>query len=328
MPARKVKALSRTLEMLKVIPVAPKFCTTKDIHKQLLAHDPDVTIRTVQRDLMELTEVMGLTFGDSPDGYKWSFAFDSPNQFIPAITKEEALSLKLVQEHLKLFLPSHVFERLTALFKKSDDILSQTPNSKDWSDLVRPMPQALQFKPVDISQEYIDTIYDALINKNWVKLKYANKKKIYDVKPLGVIIRDAKLVLVCQYQGFDNVRNLLVHRIKSVEITTETFTSDFSLQKYIKKQAASVLLNQDKINLQFEAKDYIKNLLSESALDDSQVLTTISDEWVNVKMMVQHTVELENWLLSQLHDIKIIGPIKLKERVLKKAELGLVINRP
>ncbi|MDO6718681.1 hypothetical protein Q4575_04675 [Psychrosphaera sp. 1_MG-2023] len=98
MPARKVKALTRTLEMLKVVPVSPKALTKKEIHNQLLAYDPDITIRTVQRDLMGLTDVMGLSFFDSPDGYLWQFAFDSPNQFIPAITKEEALSLKLVQK--------------------------------------------------------------------------------------------------------------------------------------------------------------------------------------------------------------------------------------
>ena len=327
MPARKVKSLTRTLDMLKCIPIAPKFLTTFQIYEHLLTVDPDVSLRTVQRDLMELSDIMGLTFGESPEGYKWSFAFDSPNQFIPAISREEALSLKLVQEHLKLFLPSHVYERLTALFKKSDDILSKSSNSKDWSNLVRPMPQALQFKPVDIHQKFIDTIYNALINKQWVKLKYANKDKVYKVKPLGVIIRDAKLVLVCQYQGFDNVRNLLVHRIKSAEILNQTFQSDFSLKEYIAKQAAAVLLNQENIELTFEAKGYVKHLLNESEINETQVVSPLSKDWVSVKVSVPHTVELENWLLSQLHDIRLLGPEPLKTRVFNKAKAGAEINK-
>lgn len=326
MPARKVKALTRTLEMLKVIPVSPKFCTTKEIHSHLQSLDPDITIRTVQRDLMELTSVFGLEFGDSPEGYKWSFAYDSPNQFIPALSKEEALSLLLVQEHLKLFLPSHVFERLQALFKKSEELLKKEPDTKNWNELVQTMPQALSFKPSQINQKFIDAIYEALINKNWLEIKYDKKDKTYNVQPLGVIVRDAKLVLVCQYEGFENTRNLLVHRLKHVRVTNSRFNNSFTLKSYVKKQAASVLVAQEKINLEFAARGYVKRLLLESSFDKSQKVYVIDDEWVNVTMRVSHTVELENWLQSQLHNVKIIGPAPIKERVYNKLKDALELN--
>ena len=325
MPARKVKSLTRTLAMLKCIPVAPKFLTTNQIHRHLLSIDPDVSLRTVQRDLIELSDIMGLTFGESPEGYKWSFAFDSPNQFIPAISREEALSLKLVKEHLKLYLPSHVYNRLTALFKKSDDVLKKSSETKDWLNLVQPMPQALSFKPTNVKQEFIDSIYQGLLTKSWLKIQYDTKNKTYKIKPLGVIIRDSKLVLVCQYDGFDNMRNLLVHRLKSVEILSQTYQSDFSLKAYIANQAAGVLLKQEKIELTFEAKGYVKNL-NDSELNESQEVSLLSDGWVSVKVSVPHTVELENWILSQLHEIRLLGPDFIKQRVLDKAKQGLELN--
>ncbi len=326
MPARKIKSLTRVLAMLKCIPVSPKFLTTTQIHAHLKLIDPDISIRTVQRDLMELTSIMGLEFGESPEGYKWSFAFDSPNQFIPAISKEEALTLKLVQQHLQAYLPSYVFQRLTALFKKSEQVLKNHPETENWSNLVRPMPQALPFMPLEINQEHIDVIYQALMEKSWLSIKYGAKDKYYKIKPLGVIIRESKLVLVCQYEGFDNIRNILIHRIKSAERLSETFSSSFSLTKYINKQAAAVLLNKEKIDLEFEAKGYVKQLLSESLLDESQVITTISNDWINVKLTIPHTVELENWLLSQLHNIRLLAPTTIKQRVLTKVKQALAIN--
>ncbi|NVK24446.1 MAG: WYL domain-containing protein [Gammaproteobacteria bacterium] len=328
MPAKTIKTLTRTLAMLKCIPIYPKSLTTRQIHEHVKAFEPNISLRTIQRDLMELTDVIGLTFDDDSksEGYGWSFAFDSPNQFIPSISKEEALSLKLVQEHLKLYLPSHTYERLTALFKKSDNVLQNSSETKDWSSLVQPMPQALSFTPTDVNQEHIDAIYNGLMNESWLHIQYGNKDKTYKVKPLGVIIRDSKLVMVCQYDGFDNVRNLLVHRLKSVEVLDQTFQSDFSLKDYIAKQAAAVLLNKDNIELTFEAKGYVKNLLNESELNETQKVSQLSEDWVLVKVSVPHTVELENWLLSQLHDIRLLGPESLKARVINKAKAAFVLN--
>ena len=327
MPAKNIKTLHRTLEMLKVIPVYPKFVHSKDVCAHLESIDAGVHKRTVERDLMALTNILGLTFGESPDGYKWSFSFDSPHQFIPALSADEALSLKLVQQHLQQFLPSATFEKLNALFKKSDDVLKRQPETNDWPNLIHAMPPALTPTPNNIDQTIIDNVYDALMHKRCLQIKYANKDKTYKVKPFGVVIRDKKLVLVCQYDGFSNVRNLLVHRIKSAEVLTEQFTEQFNMAKYVDEQATAVLLSKDKISVEFHAKGYVKTLLQESVIDESQRLEEIDDNWFKVTMTVMHTVELENWLLSQLQNIKIIRPTNLKERVIKKARDGLLLNQ-
>lgn len=326
MPAEKTKALIRILAELKVIPVSPKWVSTKDIHNHLTSIGIEVTPRTIQRDLMELTEIFGLTFGDSPEGYKWSFAYDSPHQFIPALSQDEALSLKMVQEYLEKFLPSQTFEKLTALFKKSDDVLQKSSSYDRWPNLVKAIPPSLAFTPIPVNQEIIDNIYTALLNQQHLTIKYHKKNKCYKVKPVGVIVRDQKLVLVCQYEGFDNFRNLLIHRIQEADIIDEKFELNFNLQVYIDKQALAVSLSKDDIHLEFEAKDYVKDLLSDNELAPSQKVTNISNDWVNVEVTLPHTVELENWLQSQLQNIKIIAPLALKERVLKKVKASLALN--
>lgn len=66
MPAKTITTLHRILEMLKVVPVYPKFIHSKAVCAHLDAIGAGVTKRTVERDLMALTEVVGLTFGESP----------------------------------------------------------------------------------------------------------------------------------------------------------------------------------------------------------------------------------------------------------------------
>ena len=52
--------------------------------------------------------------------------------------------------------------------------------------------------------------------------------------PLGLAHQGPCLYLVCRYQGFDDERNLALHRMQSAEATTLTFErpADFNLQKH------------------------------------------------------------------------------------------------
>ncbi|MFS1424372.1 helix-turn-helix transcriptional regulator [Shewanella sp. 10N.286.48.B5] len=327
MPASKTKALIRILTMLKIIPVAPKWILTKDIHRHLCDQpEMEVTRRTVERDLMELTNIFGLTFGDSPEGYKWSFSYDSPYQFIPSIGIEEALSLKMVQTHLHNFLPSQTFEKLSALFIKSDHILRQKSSLAQWPNLIKEIPSSLSFKPINVDQVVINNIYTALLEQKCLEIRYHKKNKFYRIKPVGILVRDCKLVLVCQYEGYENLRNLLVHRIHEAIVTNEKHQLSIDLQSYINKQAVAVSLSKKNIKLVIEVKGYVKGLLTENTLTESQKLTHLNDTWARVQADVPYNLELENWLQSQIQHIKIIAPISIKERIIKKLNEAIVIN--
>tara|TARA_B110000211_G_C14093327_1_gene560865 strand:- start:17590 stop:18765 length:1176 start_codon:yes stop_codon:yes gene_type:complete len=324
-PAKSKDAITRILTMLKHIPVQHKYILTTDLYDKIKDEFP-VSKRTVERDLMKLTDVFDLTFGESPEGNKWSFALDSAHHFIPSISIEEALSLKLVEEHLKQYLPSQTFEKLNSLFKKSHQVLAKDGALNKLPNLVLSVPQALKIVPSNVNQSFIDKIFEALLSSNMLLIKYHENPKSYLIKPLGILVRDYKLVLVCQYDGFNNIRNLLVHRLKAVEPSTHTFVHNFNLQAYVDKNSAAVSLNGDDICLSMEVKGYVKDLLNESVLSHKQYITPIDSTWSHVDVKLPHTLELENWLQSQLHNIKIISPKNLKYRVLEKVKSSLANN--
>ncbi|WP_424783576.1 WYL domain-containing protein [Paraburkholderia sp.] len=52
--------------------------------------------------------------------------------------------------------------------------------------------------------------------------------------PLDLAQQDSRLYLVCRYEGYDNKRNLALHRIVSAETANMRFErpEDFERQKY------------------------------------------------------------------------------------------------
>jgi len=330
LPVAKTKTLERILSVLKLIPVHPKWVTSRQIHQHLESANIKVTRRTIERDLLELSGIFGLTFGDSPEGYKWSFAYDSPHQFIPAISADEALSLTLVQKHLKQFMPPTSLLQLTALFKKAEQTLNKHLSLSNWPALVSSVPQAMNFKPINTNPEVTKSVYEALLEKRWLTITYKQKDKVFTILPLGVIVRDAKLVVVCQFKGFDDYRNLLLHRINSAQIQAHADTTvspiAFDLDLYVKKQAVGLLLSDKNIALFLKVRGHVRQLLEENQLNSSQTISVIDDEWLSVEITLPHNLELENWLQSQLEHIQIVSPAYVKENIVQKVRLGLELN--
>ena len=92
--------LARQWELLKLIPRHRPGFTPRGLRESLAAAGHDVTKRTVERDLRELSIVFPLECNDSsiPHGWHWraDAAFD-----IPGIALAEAVSLGLLEDLLR-----------------------------------------------------------------------------------------------------------------------------------------------------------------------------------------------------------------------------------
>lgn len=127
MSAKAKDTLIRIVSMLGLIPLYPRWTTARQLHTALTAKGFDVSKRTVERDLNTISVLFELVDSDSPDGKKWSFNREAKHTYLPSLSLEEALSLKMTQQHLRLFLPANVFATLDALFKKADDVIRHQP---------------------------------------------------------------------------------------------------------------------------------------------------------------------------------------------------------
>jgi len=323
MSAAASNTLVRIFDMMQLIPIYPRWVTAKQILNLLTDRGYQVTKRTVERDLNKFSDVFGLVCSDSPDGYKWSFSRDSNAHFMPSLSTAEALSLELVQTYLNDYLPASVTENLAAIFKKSKDVLNRDMSINQWQNKIAAVSPGFNMQVEQVSVDIKNAMYQGILEQKQVEILYGNNQKTHVIEPLGLVIRDTKLVVVCRYKGFTDIRHILCHRVAEAEVKEQSFTTDFDIKKYVKTGAVSMLLEDEPIELQVQAKGYAKTSFIEGHFKGGKIEPIADSSWVNVTVTVPHTMDLERWLQSQAENIKIIGPEHIKQNVLNKLKAGL-----
>ena len=322
-PTANKDSLHRVLTMMQMIPLYPRWVTAKSLHSGLSDQGFSVTKRTIERDLNRFSTLLGLVSVDSPEGFKWSYAKDNHISFIPSLSTAEALSLKMAQQHLSFHLPPFLLTSMQAIFNKADKVLSENRPLIQWLSKVSVLPPGIPIKAHTNDPDILATLYRGLMENRKVAIRYFRNKSSYHVALLGLIVRDNKLVFVCRYDGFEDIRMILAHRVKEAMLLDDTHDDAIDVQSYSQSGQPGSKLAEDEIRLELEVTGYIKLLLSESNIGKKQTLTEIDDNWSKASVTLPHTQELEHWLMAHITNIKITSPESVRNRVIEKLTKGL-----
>lgn len=94
-------SLLRQWHMLRMVPRAPARITSGNLHARLEQEGFKVTKRTVERDLKELSSVFPIELDDRDKPFGWSWVREGAGFNLPGLTMPEALTLTLVEQHLR-----------------------------------------------------------------------------------------------------------------------------------------------------------------------------------------------------------------------------------
>jgi predicted DNA-binding transcriptional regulator YafY len=315
--------------MMKRIPTEPIGISAKILHNYLNDKGYVVSKRTVERDLNTIEILVGLTCRNSPEGHQWSYQKNTSFAFLPYLSAEEAVSIKLLEKHLRLNLPPHLFSTLTSLFNASEETLKTKKSYSAWLDKVALIPPGITIRPHKIPDNITETLYRGLLENKKVKIRYKQSQRVSVVKLLGLVVRDNKLVFACQYAGYTDTRMILAHRVTEAELLLdESYIPNFDLQQYIASGEIASALSPGNIKLELEVKGYVLKLLQESVIGQNQRITEIDQQWSKAIVELPHSKELEHWLQAHIQDIKIIQPEAVKTRVYKALRDGLALIDP
>ena len=232
------------MEMLKRIP-RQRRVTAAELHKQLAAHGYDRNIRTIQRHLDTLSAEFGLERDErsKPFGYRWME--HAPALSLPGLTAQESLLLQLAQQHLQALLPPRLMRSMEPYFEQAGRNLdaggnladSNTHSARQWLRKVRVVPTSQPLLPPKIAPEVFEEVTAALQDNRWLEVHYRNaahQRRTACVMPLGLVQQGTSLYLVCRFEGYDNERNLALHRMQSAEALLRGFTypEEFDLARY------------------------------------------------------------------------------------------------
>ncbi len=90
------ETLHRQWQMLRLIPRHPYKITAKQLYEKLHTENYIVTKRTVERDLLALSDSFPIVSDEREKPYGWSWAKNGANFDLPGMSNTEALTFNLV----------------------------------------------------------------------------------------------------------------------------------------------------------------------------------------------------------------------------------------
>lgn len=297
-----LETVKLAVELLRRIPRGRKV-TASELHEQLQHAGIERELRTIQRQLEMLSEHFDIERDDSskPYGYRW--LEQAKALAVPNLTPQESLLLQLAEEHLKNLLPPRLMKSMDAFFSQARRNLSPESSAmleREWPGKVRVVATSQPLLPPKIVPGVFESVSEALYSNRWLHIEYKNadgKRTSADVMPLGLVQQGSRLYLVCRYQGFENERNLALHRIAAAEVSTLTFErpKTFDLKRY-DDDGRFGFGEGEKVNLVFRIERSAGLHLMETPLSTDQQVVERKDGQLEITATVIDSSMLDWWL--------------------------------
>ena len=289
------------LEILKRIPKGRKI-TAAELQEQLAAKGLARDIRSIQRHLDTLSERFDIERDDrsKPYGYRWKEGAEGIA--LPSLSPQESLLLKMAHEHLRALLPPKLSKTLAGFFDQAESNLGPGTSAKQeraWLKKVRVVPTSQPLLPPEVKPAVFEAVTEALFENRYLDVVYKNasgQTVEAKVMPLGLAQQGPRLYLVCRFDGYDDERNLALHRFVRVVASTLTFEYPkyFDLAKF-DADGHFGYGNGEKVRLSFRIDKEAGLHITESPLSKDQVVVEHEDCY-EISATVVDSAMLEWWL--------------------------------
>jgi len=298
------------LELLRRIPRQRKVSAI-ELHAQLQGLGLQRDVRTIQRQLENLSQHFDIERDDrsKPYGYRWKE--QAVGMAMPVLTEQESLMLLLAQQQLSHLLPASLMAAMKGFFEQAQANLDPAANragtpaahrvklSREWLKKVRVVSTTQPLLPPKLAAGVFETVSNALYANQWLDVVYVNARGSQTqarVMPLGLAQQGPRLYLVCRFEGYDNERSLVLHRFVSASASGLTFDppADFDLQAYDDDGRFGVSEGK-RVRLQFTVTQDAGLQLLETPLSADQTVQTVGNGHV-ITATVVDTLVLRRWL--------------------------------
>lgn len=311
----------RVIALLQALPRSPQKVTSNEIQQRLSSEGHDVSRRSIERYLKELSESQA--FGalvqcdDSATPYGWSIA-QKQSLSIPGMDAQMAATWDLVSRYLTPLMAKDVLAKLEPVFSEARRWFERhRPLGKRyWSDKVAYVPRGFHLEPAAVSRGIADQVYDALYRNRQMDIWYKDKSESHRVHPFALVDRGAVRYLVVRFWNYKDFRHLALHRLRKVNVLDEEVerASDFDLESYLKEGNMNLPYG-DSVELVMRLYGRAADHLYETPVNASQTLREVSSDVTELRVQVNSTEELKWWILGFGANVEVIKPIKLRDEI-------------
>ena len=330
-------SIRRYLDMLQIIPRNPKSISTKGIFNRLIEHGYDVSLKTVQRDLMKLMDEdeYCLAFDEKGGENYWYFLAGSETWTFPGGMEEfTAISVVLANQFLSPIMPyaSNWMPSFKgaqkALLKKAEENTSRRDIADyQWMDKIQLLPPEFIKPNPEIDPEVRDLVYAGVSHNQFLRVSYEDyeTKTIvsYNLHPLGLIYRPPVVYLVAMDDdNMSNVLRLAVHRIvKATDpIDIQHITPlGFSLKAYADAEFGIGNANSNTLLIMLWINKDIATEFEDCPMAEGQILMPVEDGGFELTATVPNTLELRRFIHSFGSKVVVLGPKEFREEFANSA---------
>lgn len=318
--------LMRQWAMLRTIPRHPRRVDAPTIHARLSDLGMVVSLRTVQRDLNTLATTFPLDFDESkPQGWCWRQGAGQLE--IPSMDAHAALTFSLVEQYMQNLLPRSTLSHIAPWFDAAQGVAtSQASSVTKWRDKLRVVPSTLHKIPAPIDAEIQATIYNGLLGERQIEVTYraittGKEAKTYPVHPLGLVVMDQVVYLVCTVKDYQDARFLAMHRIESARLMEAGVAKPaaFDIDEFILREFG-IRVGKAPLKLVLRIRGVLVKYLAETPVAADQTMAPIDAEWTRAQVTVQDTIQLRTWLRSLGPDAVVEAPDLLRAQLKREWE--------
>uniref|UniRef100_UPI00106CC175 helix-turn-helix transcriptional regulator n=2 Tax=Pseudomonas TaxID=286 RepID=UPI00106CC175 len=310
----------------RLIPTAPQRIATPTLLEKLRDRGFSVTLRSIQRDLNRLSIPFSLQCDDSEIPFRWSFTRDAPLD-LEDMDAPTALALYLSESHLNPLLPQTVLDQLGPQFRRARNFLNGLGGNglADWSRRVRAIPNGKTLLPAALDLQVWGQVSAGLLERRQLQVTYQSRSKgaikHLRLHPAGLVSRHTISYLLASVEGYKDLRQFALHRIKKVELLDEPANqhTSFDVDLYIRQDLnASSPIQQ--VELVADISPQIAWLLSETPLGPQQSMSPLPNtDWQNLRVPVPDDQETLWWVFGLGENARVYKPEKWSEEIKQKA---------
>ncbi|RUR36645.1 helix-turn-helix transcriptional regulator [Vreelandella populi] len=319
----------RYLTLLQLIPRYPGSISTPVLKEKLAERGFHIDTRSLQRDLSEkLSTHFPLGCDDTQKPYRWYFDRDFQCQ-LPALDVPSALTLVLAEEYLKGLLPPVVIGQLSPQFTDARRLLDELSSNglSQWARKVRAIPNGKALIPAELDETTWQVVAQALLEQKAIDVNYLSRttetEKALILHPQGIVSRHSVTYLLAQVDGFDDLRQFALHRVKNAAISETAWQvrAGFNIDTYIQSSAFGYRQGSKDVTLDAEINRSVAWLLKETPLSSEQSISpTNKSGWYRLTALVPDDQQTLWWLMGMGANVKVHAPSTWRDELKASAE--------
>lgn len=316
---KKTNTLARQWALLRTMPSAPRRISTSELHQRLHHEGFEVDVRSIQRDLNDLSGPFPLAPSMEGRTQYWQWMEGSKGLEIPAMSRSTALVFELAHQYLEPLLPVSILALLEPYFSRAEAALKDS-HLADWKRKVLHIEQGPRLAPPSIDPAVRDVVHEALLEGQRFETSYTRRYESepvnYTVNPLGLVTREGITYLVCTLWDYTEKMQLALHRMISPKLTDQAATGirNFDLLNYVQQDAAFAYPQSKrtiKLKALFDAGAGFH--LTERTLSADQTVKKTEDGQYRLTATVPDSGELRWWLLGFGDGVEVLAPKSLRK---------------